>query len=347
MKDFPWIVILAAAAIAAVGPHALRPLLRRAGALDVPNHRSLHEQATLRGGGTAPLLGLALGGMLAVPLLEAPQAFALSAVIGAGVATGIVGLLEDLRGLPVLARAAFQFLVGVAISGVLLYQFGGDLFWVPLAAVFFAANVNFTNFMDGVNAISGLHGLVVGASFAMVGFAHGLPWLLLSGLLVAVVFLAFLPWNLTPPGMFLGDVGSYLLGGAVAASAIGALVFGVAPLTVLAPLAIYWTDTVAALVRRGLRGERIFEAHRSHVFQRLTDTGLCHVSVAVLVAGLTLLCSAVAAFAIIGAIPDLVAGIGVSAICGFYLLLPRLRGESKQAYFGTEPGERQPIGGAR
>jgi len=189
----------------------------------------------------------------------------------AAVAIGLVGLVEDIKGLRILARAGLQFLIGGALFAYLAFNVGASLLWLPLAALFFAANVNFTNFMDGVNGISGMHGAVVGISFAVMGGLSGLTWLVGLGLIVAISFAAFLPWNLVPPGMFLGDVGSYLLGGVVGAIAIAALAAGLNPLGVLSPLGVYWADAVSTLALRAARGERLFEAHRSHTYQRLAS----------------------------------------------------------------------------
>lgn len=337
MSTLPWFAIGLAAAVALAAPFALRPLLHKVGAFDVPNHRSSHSQPTLRGGGIAPLLGVIAGGAWAIASLTGTDAISLAVVVGAAVTMSLVGLAEDLGGLRVAVRAGLQFLVGGVAAGVLLHLGGASWLWLPLAALFFAAHVNFTNFMDGVNAISGLHGLVAGGAFAVLGLVQELPWLVVAGLVIAVVFSAFLPWNLTPPGMFLGDVGSYLLGSITAVTAIGALTAGVQPIAALAPVAIYWSDAVFTLARRAARRERVFEAHRSHTYQRLTNTGLSHVAVSTVVALFTAAVSAVGIF--VARNPDY-AGSGIVVIvivCGCYLALARLRGDILPAAAKGEP----------
>ncbi|WP_353057970.1 NAD-dependent epimerase/dehydratase family protein [Propionimicrobium sp. PCR01-08-3] len=223
---------------------------------------------------------------------DSGSSFLVVVVVFAAAAVSILGLIEDIRGVPVSIRAALQLVIGALSSGLLLLNAGVNLAWLPLAALFFAANVNFANFMDGVNGISSLQGLVVGFAFCALGLVTGLTWLASLGLILGMAFIAFLPWNLVSSGMFLGDVGSYLLGGLVATIATAAIIEGVHPIAALAPLTIYWADTVSVLVRRTLRGEPIFKAHRSHVFQRLTSTGLSHVTVALLVSAFTLATSA-------------------------------------------------------
>ena len=84
--------------------------------------------------------------------------------------------------------------------------------------------------------------------------------------------------------MFLGDVGSYLLGALVAALAFAAFVDGVSPVALTAPVTLYLADTGVTILRRIRRGEPWLEAHRSHIYQRLTDRGLSHLQVASIVA---------------------------------------------------------------
>ncbi|HMR48024.1 MAG TPA: NAD-dependent epimerase/dehydratase family protein [Arachnia sp.] len=320
-----WGAVGVATLVALIVPFVLRPILARAGAFDVPNHRSSHSRPTLRGGGIAPWLGLAAGGTLAV-LSASTDRSVLAAVLLSAIAMGLVGLVEDLRGLRVMMRAGLQFLVGGAVAAVLLHISAGSWLWVPLAALFFAANVNFTNFMDGINGISGLHGLVTGLSFAAFGYAAGLPWLAAIGLLIAGTYSAFLPWNFVPPGMFLGDVGSYLLGGVAAAAAIAAIAFGVPPVAALAPLAIYWADTIFTLIRRVAGGERVFEAHRTHTYQRLTSAGLSHVSVSILVGTFALGASALGLVALLRPSSTVLSAFGIVALCTVYVTLPWILG---------------------
>src|SRR5690606_26264522 len=141
------------------------------------------------------------------------------------------------------------------------------------------AYINMANFMDGINAISGLHGLAAGGALAVVGTLAQFEWLTFSDALIAVAFAVFLPWNLNGR-LFLGDVGSYLLGASLAAAAGSAIAAGVPPIAALAPLAIYAADTLVVIVRRLARGEQWWEAHRQHVYQRLVDAGVRHLPVA-------------------------------------------------------------------
>lgn len=349
MSSVVWGPVFLAGVVALVAPAVSRPLLTKLGILDVPNQRSSHAKPTLRGGGIGPMLGFTIGGIWALVALPAELRLAHAVVLAAAVLMGLVGLAEDLRGLRVSVRAGLQILIGGAAAVILSWGFGVSWIWVPVAAVGFAAHVNFTNFMDGVNGISSLHGLVVGLAFAALGVVQEVPWLVTLGLITALAFLAFLPWNLTPPGMFLGDVGSYLLGGALGATAIAAIAAGLNPVAALAPLSIYWADTVATLLRRAGRGEPVFEPHRSHAYQRLTNTGLSHLAVAGTVAVFTLAASVAGLLAAASIIPTAPALLAVAVLAAGYLLLPRLRGDVLPARITSElmPVDLPPLSPAR
>lgn len=326
MIETLWVAVAVAGLVALMVPVVLRPLLQRFGVFDVPNHRSSHSRPTLRGGGVGPLLGILIAGTLASLVLEGSAAFFVGVIVAAGVLMGFVGLADDIRGLRAIMRAGLQLVVGAAVAITLSAVTGIHWLWVPMAALFFAANVNFTNFMDGVNGISGLHGLVAGLAYAALGMLSGWQWLQFVGLVVAACFMAFLPWNLIRPRMFLGDVGSYLLGGVLGATAIAALAAGIIPLAVLAPLSIYWADAVATLLTRFRRGESLIEAHRTHAYQRLADTGLGHVTVSVLVGLLTAANAGMGWLVVRGSVSWPLGLAAILAVCLTYLLLPTMRG---------------------
>ena len=334
MSLVDWLAIGIAAATAALSPLILRPILERSGTIDAPNARSSHSIPTLRGGGSAQLLGLLFGATVGVVHLR-PDADShlLLVTMTAGVLVAIVGLIEDMRGLHIFIRAGFQFLIGLSLAAALIPATTASWLWTPVAALGFAAYVNFANFMDGINGISSLHGLVVGLAYAGIGAVLSIPWLILGGSMVAAAFLAFIPWNVRPPGMFLGDVGSYLLGGVLSSMAIAALFTGVAPIVVLSPLSIYLADTILTLTRRSLKGDSLTQAHRSHVYQRLTDTGLSHLAVALIVTALSAGTAVTGLFVAAERLSTAAAAMVIACLVAVYLLLPNLRGHVAPSSF--------------
>ncbi len=314
-------LILGAALCAVVTglvPFVLRPVLQRAGVLDVPNARSSHDRPVLRGGGIAMLAGMLAGSLV---LSSAP----LWLVMGAGAAAALLGLVDDLRGLSARVRFAAQLVLGALLGLAVALGFGIGGLVIPLVAVFFAGYVNVANFMDGIDGISSLHGTVVGAAFAFAGVVSDTQWLIAAGLILAAAHLAFLPWNLLGSRIFPGDSGSYLLGGFIAATVVGGVAAGVPWPVLIAPLAIYLADTVTTIARRLWRRERWWEGHRAHNYQRLVDSGLRHVAVAAYVAVFTA-AAAAAGFLVFTGMPEAtwLAVAAVIAVCGLYLVVSPL-----------------------
>ena len=258
-------------------PFAVKPWLVRMGVVDVPSARSSHVKATIRGMGMAAALATVIGYAAAVLLGVVTVDRSISAVVlGIIAACAVVGWVEDLRGLSISGRAGAQLGIGAAGSAALIVLTGQSFWWLPLAALAIAAYVNIANFMDGVNGISGLHGATAGVAYAVAGALSEQPWLTACGTVLAMAFLGFLPWNLGRGSVFLGDVGSYLLGASIAALAVAGFLSGVYVEYVLSPILVYAADTGYTLLRRIKAGERWYASHREHVYQRLTDVGFSH-----------------------------------------------------------------------
>lgn len=339
-------------------PYLVRPLLVRLGIMDVPNERSSHERPVLRGLGLAVLAALGVGGGVASALflwspVERSGTAVLIIVLVGSIAAGLLGLSEDLRGLSVPVRSA-SLLVIAAAAAILLIAFantGGTgptlsigltlaLSTAPIWALillavygvlFISSYINVANFMDGLNGISGFHGVIAGATFALTGWLTGLPWLLCAGLVLGAAFAGFLPWNLSRPGAFLGDVGSYLLGGATAIISFAAFCAGVPLLVTIGPMVMYFGDVGVTLVKRVRAGHQWDEPHKEHVYQRIQQLGYTHVQASAMTAGCTAITSVLGIMAlfthVFGTFTLFAAGL---VVLGFYLMLPRIlppRGE--------------------
>lgn len=310
----------AAFLISLLSPIALIPRLRRRGVIDKPNHRSSHSDPTVRGVGIAPAAGafaamtvLAIGG-------TTPPAVVVLAI---GLAMSGLGLAEDIRGLPVLTRLLMQVLLGGLLAVALWSGAGPSLLWIPVGALVVAGYVNAVNFMDGVNGMSALHGVVAGTYFALVGWLENRPDHITVALVLAVIYAAFLPWNLRKPGAFLGDVGSYLLGSLVVGLVLWSIMSQVPVLVAIAPALPYLLDVSSTLVRRLSRRANVFSAHREHIYQLLTQRGFSHLSSAAVVASFSVGCCALALIS--WAHPGLTVACwaGVITLMAVYVLLPR------------------------
>ncbi|MCK2035905.1 NAD-dependent epimerase/dehydratase family protein [Microbacterium sp. SSW1-49] len=295
--------------------------------VDEPNQRSAHVRTTLRGGGVAILPAFVIGGVVFVFVFR-EAIVPVAVIVGAAVVAGVLGLVEDVRGVSVPVRAVLQFVIGLGVALPLVIVTGNSWAWAGVAAFFVMGYINVANFMDGVNGISGMHGVLAGVMYAVAAILSGLDWAAAIALLMAGAYLAFLPWNLRSPGLFLGDVGSYLLGAGVAALGVCLTLYGVSPLLTLAPVAIYLADTGATLVRRAVRGEPVLRPHRTHVYQRLLDTGMGHVASAALVSLFTVGAFVIALLPQLFGIAPWASLLGMAMLCAVYLVLPRLRGST-------------------
>ncbi len=267
-----------ALALSLLLPLAVKPWLLRRGVLDIPSGRSSHSIPTIRGMGVtvAGALAAAMIAALFAPL-EPADRIILVIALAVMVAAATIGWIEDLRGLGVRVRAALQLGLGLVGTAALATVAQGHAFWwIPAGAIAVAAYINVANFMDGINGISGMHGAVVGVFYALAGHFSGHSWLVYAGLAIAGAFAGFLPWNLSRGAVFLGDVGSYLLGAAVSVTAVAAFLAGVSVEYIFSPVLIYLADTFITLIRRIAAGERWYAPHRRHAYQRLTIVGLSH-----------------------------------------------------------------------
>jgi UDP-GlcNAc:undecaprenyl-phosphate/decaprenyl-phosphate GlcNAc-1-phosphate transferase len=270
-------IVLALVVGSILQPLILR-LLKAAAILDLPSERSSHSTPIPRGGG----VGVAAAAGLALVLNEHARPIAVPLLF-----FGAIGLLEDLRGAPIRLRLLLQLVAGVA-TGLILVPLGQattvHLVLVLALAMWLTAYVNAFNFMDGINGISAVHAILGGAVYAVLGAFTDLPLLTAAGSLIAAASLTFLPWNAWVAKVFLGDVGSYALGGALSTIAAYAVVRGIPLEAAVAPLALYLADTGWTLLRRIGKGEAWYRPHRNHAYQRLTDAGWSHQRVTVLTA---------------------------------------------------------------
>jgi Fuc2NAc and GlcNAc transferase len=258
----------------------------RRGLIDHPQERSSHAVPTPRGGG----LGLLIAA--AVALLPFPdQGIVSREMVAAVAAIGLVaaiGWVDDHGGAPVRLRLVVHIVAGALVVPLALTAplplpaVAAGLWWV----FWTVSAINVVNFIDGIDGLIGLQALVYGLFVALVASPGGAPQL--AGLALAGASLGFLGWNWHPARIFMGDVGSGALG--VVFVLLGALLVAegeVGFVAAYAPLAGIFLDAAVTLVRRARRGERLSEAHRSHLYQRLANGGMGHPRVALVYGGLS------------------------------------------------------------
>ena len=281
--DLIWLAVLSFGVAFA----AIRVLLSRFRhlALDLPNKRSLHENPIPRSGGIAVLLGGALS--LAFGAADLWVAFSLAGVLAA------ISIADDLRGLPAWLRLLARALAAGALVWFVLSPMDLAMMTVLIIAVVWITNL--FNFMDGSDGLAGGMALVGFSAFGMAAWGAGDGGLAAGCIGIACASGAFLLHNFHPARIFLGDVGSIPLGFLAGALGITGwrddawpLWF---PLLVFAP---FIGDATVTLIRRLLRRERVWQAHKEHYYQRLVRMGFGHRGTAGVAYGAMLLCGSAA-----------------------------------------------------
>ena len=276
-------IAIAAAVASCAGTRALIPVLRRGAMLDQPNQRSSHTVPTPRGGGIAVVAAIVAAWLGLIAADAAPPAL-LAPIGGAALLAG-VSWIDDRSDLSPLVRLIAQFAaVGLGLAAIAR---GGPVFqgWLPppldiaagtLVWVWF---VNLFNFMDGIDGLAGGEAAAIGCGLLLsAGAGGGEPALAALAGVVAAAAVGFLVWNWAPARVFLGDVGSVPLGYLLGYLLLTAASRGHWRLALILPL-YFLADATITLLRRLARGERVWQAHREHFYQRAARRGLGHADV--------------------------------------------------------------------
>jgi len=334
----PWWFSVAALAVLGANWTVVSMLVEyapRLGLLDRPNNRSMHTKVTPRGGGLGFVLVVMLvtAGCLLAGRIETELRQPLIIYLVAACLMAAVGLWDDFRSLSPAPRFLCQLAAAVAaVAGVAAYSSAAipalgviPLGWVgaALTVLWIVGLTNVYNFMDGIDGIAGVQGTVAGLAWMTIGIWTGSAAIAVLGLLLAMGCAAFLLFNWSPAKIFMGDVGSAFLGYS----------FAVLPLLLvrLRPgsgaeiipwvgLLLVWPfvgDGFYTFVRRARRGEVVWKPHRSHLYQRLVQSGWTHASVSTLYAGWGLLSAGAGVCWYRGA-----AGVGLVLTAAAVMLLP-------------------------
>src|SRR3984885_6802957 len=294
--------VLAAAVLSALMTWAIRPVLLRH-ALATPNARSSHRIPTPQGAGIAVIAAtLLVAGILTACAGTMTLTIAV-AVFAAALFIATVGFADDLKSIPVLTRLLLQALA----IGAIIFTAPGELRIVPpcplwierglllLAGLWF---VNLVNFMDGLDWMTVAEVVPVTAALALLGLFGELP--LMAAIVAAALcggVIGFAPFNRPVASIFLGDVGSLPIGLLLGWCLLQLAWHQHLAAALLLPL-YYLADASVTLLRRLMRREPFWIAHRSHFYQRATDNGFTVMQVVSEVVTLNLALAALAAFSI-------------------------------------------------
>jgi Fuc2NAc and GlcNAc transferase len=332
-------VLVGVPVVAFAATAVVRRVALRRGHLDIPNQRSSHAQPTPRGGGVAIVVAIVAG--LLASLAAEPLTVASPAIVIPGVLLAcVIGLRDDAN--PLRPSAKMLGLVAAAACVLPIAQvetpqavpFAGDvgLAWAawPLTALWLACYPNAFNFMDGLDGIAALTTIVSCAVFAIAGVRGGdAPGAITVTWAAAATGLAaagFLPWNFPRARIFMGDAGSLPLGLLLATCAVLANAADVLPFPAsILLLGPFMFDVAFTLFRRSREGKTIGEAHKEHLYQRLSRLWGSHAKVSLLYASFSVVTGGLAlAYDSMGDAGKLLSLVGpLAAMLGFAALVLR------------------------
>src|SRR5690625_1626532 len=260
---------------------------------DIPTERSSHTVTTPGGGGVG--LAVTTRALLCSFLMFRQSQSADGSgwmLIIARMISSVLGLFDDRGGLSKKVCFLVQFLAGLII---LIFVHGMDWFYIPfiidlnfgllgipLGLIWIVGVTNIYNFLDGVNGIATLQGMVAALAWSLFGWLINEQLLVVSNVILCGTLLAFLYYNWTPAKVFMGDAGSVFLGLWFAGMPFWAVSLQqgmkIGPMIWFAAILLwpFLFDGSYTIFKRYQNGENVLDAHRSHLYQRLHIAGWTH-----------------------------------------------------------------------
>ena len=268
---FPIVALVSLALTALLRQYALHRSI-----IDVPNARSSHTVPTPRGGGVAIVLTFALSlvWLAWVELIAVAQS---AALLGAGLLIALIGFMDDHGHIAARWRLLGHFFAAIwtlfwmhGLPAITAFGVTFDLGWAGhvLAVFYLVWMLNLYNFMDGIDGLASLQAICACLALTLIYFLSGHQSMIWAPLLLSVSVAGFLYWNFPPARIFMGDAGSgflgIILGGLSIQAAWAGSEFFFAWLIMLG---VFIVDATFTLIRRLARGDKVYEAHRSHAYQ--------------------------------------------------------------------------------
>ena len=268
-----------------IGTKYLKKILEYKKIFDIPNKRSSHIKPIPKGGGWIIVLSIIGIILLLDPYDKIPGIIAI-----AGLA--FISWQDDLKNINVLVRLLFQIFF-ISIYFIYLYSFGFynqiqfvHIFFLILIFTWF---VNIFNFMDGIDGISPLMAITICTGIILAHFLNKSEYFPIFEILIISTCSAFLYCNWNPAKIFLGDVGSIVLGFICILSLYWLYLEGNTWHWVLSLPMYYILDTTLTLIIRFVEGKKIWEAHREHYYQKAVQSGMTHSQVVLYITMLQIL----------------------------------------------------------
>lgn len=271
-----WWLLLAVFAVSWVLTLVLRRYALAKSLMDIPNERSSHFLPTPRGGGVAIVIALCLF-LPVLNVLGLLNITPLVGLLGSGLLVAIIGFADDHGHIAAKWRLLGHFIAAAwtlfwfnGLPAILIFDVSIDLGRLGdiLALIYLVWMLNLYNFMDGIDGLASAEAISVCFGICLVYWFSGYVELIWAPLLLAAAVTGFLCWNFPPAKIFMGDAGSGFLGIVLAILSIQAA--WTAPQLFwswLILLGVFIVDATWTLLRRLLRGDKLYQAHRSHAYQ--------------------------------------------------------------------------------
>ncbi|MBM7853691.1 UDP-GlcNAc:undecaprenyl-phosphate GlcNAc-1-phosphate transferase [Desulfohalotomaculum tongense] len=289
--------VLVAAVLAVVFSLLLTPWVRRLAfkvkAIDRPDERKVHKSPMPRMGGLAVFLSFAL-----TVILLRPFSLPLAGLLVGGLLIVLLGILDDIKGLPAKVKLGGQILAalavvpfGIQVDFITNPLTGGiitlGIFAVPLTVFWIISVTNAVNLIDGLDGLAGGTSMIAALTVAAVAWKQGVIYggsgvhfeVAVLAVILAGAILGFLRYNFYPAKIFLGDTGSMFLGYCLSVLAVMGLTKSAAAISVFIPIVILGIpllDTFFAIVRRCCKHQPIFKPDKEHLHHRLMALGFSH-----------------------------------------------------------------------
>ena len=283
--------VLIALLVAMVLSFLMTPVVKsfayKVGAIDVPkDSRRMHKVPVPRLGGLAIFSGFMVSALLFVPLTSEMKSIMLGAVV-----IVVLGVIDDSMDLPAALKFAVQILAALipALNGVTIRVFSNpnvfsdDLYWklgnlsLPLTVLWIVAVTNSVNLIDGLDGLANGVSTISASTMLVIALLLGETDVSLALAALVGACIGFMPYNLNPAKMFMGDTGATFLGYILATMSIQGLFKYYAVISFVVPFLILGLpifDTAFAFFRRLAHGQSPMRADRGHIHHRLIDMGL-------------------------------------------------------------------------
>ena len=290
--ELPVIARVAAALVVAllisfISTPVVKSIAQRVGAMDIPkDNRRMHHHPIPRMGGLAIFFGFILSALIFIPLTTPLRGMLLGAVI-----IVILGIFDDIYALPAMPKFLIQILA--ALIAVLMGNridilsnpniFSSDPYWVlgwlsiPISVIWIVGITNAVNLIDGLDGLACGVSTISSMTMLVIALTVAEPEVALLMAALSGGCIGFLPYNLNPAKIFMGDTGSTFLGFILAVVSIQGLFKSYAIISFAVPflmLGLPIFDTAFAMIRRMAHGQSPMHPDRGHIHHRLIDMGL-------------------------------------------------------------------------